>query len=65
MDSLMNEQVRAAGEGLSTLITHVRKIATVNPLVHNKAGELTEGFSTLAAVIRFLCSVDSLVHDQV
>lgn len=61
----MNEQVRATGEGLPTLVTHVREVPAVNPLVHNKARELAEGFSTLAAVIRFLRSVNSLVHDEV
>lgn len=49
---LMPYEVRALGEGLATLITHVGALPSVGPLMPDEMGALAEGFSADLTLVR-------------
>lgn len=64
MGSLVNHEARAVAEDLPALVTSVRFLPSVDPLVDDEVRVLIERFPTLAALIGLFSSVKSLVPNK-
>lgn len=65
VDSVMQSERGASGEGLAALGALVRLFSGVDPPMQNKVGVSVESFSTFATFIGFLPGVDSLMLGEV
>lgn len=64
MGSLVNHEAGAVAEDLPALITRVRFLTSVDPLVDDEVRVLIERFPTLIAFIGLFSSVKSLVPNK-
>lgn len=58
MDSMVQCECRAPGEGLATLSALVGLLSGVNSPMLSKGGAVTEGLPTVAALVGLLSCVD-------
>lgn len=65
MDSVMQSEGGAAGEGLATLSALVGLFSSVNSPMQNQVRVSVESFSTFTTFIGFLPCVDSLMLGEV
>ena len=60
----MGLEISAAGEGCVTLVTFVRLLPAVNPLMHNELTSPGERLATLLTLVRLFSSVSSGMETQ-